>query len=186
MIEDSVLGELTGHALDGGASSAKRINAGDIMVNQWVRHKCLYGCGGYGRYFTCPPFSPSIEKTKQMIEEYGSALLFEFNFDPKSSKHPNITELMFELERKAFLSGLYKAFAFSAGPCRLCDSCVASSLENANRFSKRLCKHPSKARPSMESSGIDVFETARKAGYEIDVVKNQGDCYKRFGLLMLD
>lgn len=186
MIEDSALGDLIVYARNEGASSAKQVNSGDIIVNQWVRHKCLYGCGGYGRYFTCPPFSPSVEKTKQMIAEYDSALLFEFDFDPKSSKHPNIAELMFELERKAFLSGLYKAFAFSAGPCRLCDSCSASSLENANRFSKRLCKHPSKARPSMESAGINVFETARRAGYEIDVVKNQGDCYKRFGLLMLD
>jgi len=38
----------------------------------------------------------------------------------------------------------------------------------------------------MESCGIDVYETARKAGYEIDVVKNYGDCYNRVGLLMLD
>jgi len=186
MVEQSVVDALIGFAIDEGAGSARKISPEDVIIGQWVRLKCQYGCGGYGRYFTCPPYSPSVGETKRMVMEYDSALLFEFAFNPESGKNPNITELMFELERKAFLDGLYKAFAFSAGPCRLCDSCVASSIENANQFSKRLCRHQGKARPSMESCGIDVFKTARKVGYEIDVVKNHGDYYKRFGLLMLD
>jgi len=185
MVKQSILDSLIEY-IQNVSGSAKVIDSCDIIVSQWVRYKCQYGCSGYGRYFSCPPYSPSVAETRQMVSEYKSALLIKFKIEPKAEKNINISEIMFEIERKAFLDGLYRAFAFSAGPCRLCDSCVASSVENANQFSKRLCRHQNKARPSMESCGIDVYETARKAGYEIDVVKNYGDCYNRVGLLMLD
>jgi len=97
-----------------------------------------------------------------------------------------VHEIMFELEREAFLNGFYKAFAYAAGPCRICGSCVAQQVENPSDYSKRECKNQRKARPSMEACGMDVFQTARKAGYEIDVVRYEEDCFRRFGLLLLD
>lgn len=186
MVRQSIIDSLIEYIKESGSTSAKIIDPSGIIVSQWVRYKCQYGCRGYARYFTCPPYSPSVAETKFMVSEYKLAVLAEFVFNPKSEQNPNVGEIMFEVERKAFLNGLYRAFSFSAGPCRLCDSCIASSIESANKFSKRLCRHQDKARPSMESCGIDVYETARKAGYEIDVVRNYEDCYKRFGLLMLD
>ena len=91
---------------------------------------------------------------------------------------------MYELEREAFLNGLHKAFVYLSGPCRFCEICPAENVENRNEFSKKDCKNPLKARPSMEACGIDVFKTVRKYGFKIDVAKG-GECYKSFVLLLL-
>ena len=31
-----------------------------IIVSQWVRMKCRFGCGEYGRGAACPPNTPSV------------------------------------------------------------------------------------------------------------------------------
>jgi predicted metal-binding protein len=53
-----------------------------------------------------------------------------------------------------FVAGL------SAGGCLLCDECVGYQ-------SGLPCRHPFKARPSMEAMGIDVVATAKKAGLHV-------------------
>lgn len=185
MENNNVIEELITNVVDLGANSAKIIFAKDVSVEQWVRYKCQYGCGGYARYFTCPPYAPTPDETRKMLEAYNKALLIEFEIK-SVDKQPNVHEIMFDIERQAFLSGFYKAFAFAAGPCRHCESCAAKDISNPNQFSKGMCKNLGKARPSMEACGIDVYQTARKAGYEIDVVRNVKDCFKRFGLLALE
>jgi predicted metal-binding protein len=67
----------------------------------------------------------------------------------QEGKRPKVHEIMFELEREAFLSGLYKAFAYAAGPCRICGSCVAEETDSPNEYSKKQCKYPEKGRPAM-------------------------------------
>jgi len=57
----------------------------------------------------------------------------------------------------------------------LCEEC---SLDKG-------CKHPREARPSMEACGIDVFKTARTAGYPIEVVRNHTCCQNYYALLLL-
>jgi predicted metal-binding protein len=178
--------ELEEYALGKGATTAKVISTENVFVDAWVRQKCQYGCGGYGRYFTCPPYSPTPDETQKVLQGYEYAMLIEFSGLKTGVGNPDIHEIMFDLERLAFLNGLYKAFAYAGGPCRFCQSCPASEIENPNKFSRRLCKNPSKVRPAMEACGIDVFKTARMADIEIGVVQNTGDCFKRFGLLLLD
>jgi len=58
MENNNVIEELITNLIELGASSAKVISAKDASVEQWVRYKCQYGCGGYARYFTCPPLCP--------------------------------------------------------------------------------------------------------------------------------
>jgi predicted metal-binding protein len=104
----------------------------------------------------------------------------------QDEKRPKVHEIMFRLEREAFLSGLYKTFAYAAGPCRLCAKCVAEEARSQNEYNKKECKYPEKARPSLEAAGVDVFHTASKAGYPIRVIRQTGDCFTFFGLLLLD
>jgi len=42
-------------AIKFGASDAKPIKAEDIIVRNWVRLKCQYGCGGYGKRTVASP-----------------------------------------------------------------------------------------------------------------------------------
>jgi len=38
----------------------------------------------------------------------------------------------------------------------------------------------------MEAVGIDVYSTARRAGFEIHVVREKSEPFKSFGLLLLE
>src|SRR5208337_3749568 len=60
-----------------GAVDAKVIDPKNIVVKDWVRLKCQYGCGNYGKSLTCPPFSPTPEQTRKALEGYSSAILMK-------------------------------------------------------------------------------------------------------------
>ncbi|NIO20972.1 MAG: hypothetical protein GTN76_09590, partial [Candidatus Aenigmarchaeota archaeon] len=60
-----------------GVSKVEFINAKNVVVGNWVRVKCQYGCGLYGECLTCPPYSPTPDYTKKMIAEYSQGLLMQ-------------------------------------------------------------------------------------------------------------
>jgi len=153
-----------------GAAEAKLIDPGSVITAPWVRLKCQYGCGGYGRCLTCPPYSPTPEETRAVLDCYRTALLVHC---PGGGEWRAIREIVADLEREVFLAGHYKALAFGSGPCNLCEECA---LED--------CLHPSRARPSMEAAGIDVYATARGNGYPIEVVTDR-DCAQNYYRLVL-
>ena len=80
-----------------------------------------------------------------------------------------------ELEREIFLAGYYKAFGLGSGPCSLCDECDLDG-----------CRYPHKARPSMEACGIDVYQTVRSNGFEIEVVRDRDDPQHYFGVVLVE
>ncbi len=153
-----------------GAKDAKVLSTKDVFTSPWVRRKCQYGCGGYGGRLTCPPYSPSPEETRKILDSYGVAILIHCD-----DGCDDVTELAAKLEREIFLSGYYKAFALGAGPCNLCSKCNLKE-----------CKHPEEARPSMEASGIDVFKTARQAGFPIEVLSSTECRPNYYGLVLVE
>jgi predicted metal-binding protein len=104
-----------------------------------------------------------------VLDCYQRAILLHFG--PQAHVKPVVVAL----ERELFLAGFYKAFAYGAGPCELCESC---SLDR--------CTHPDEARPAMEASGIDVFATARAAGFPIEVVAGYDSPQNYYGLVLVD
>ena len=154
--------------IDLGAVEAKVINASSVVTAGWVRLKCQYGCGGYGSSLCCPPNTPTPEQTQKTIDGYENAILAHF------SVNGSATKAMITLERETFLQGYHKAFAFGAGPCLLCKSCREDG-----------CKHPDRARPSMEACGIDVYATARGNGFPIQVVLDESTKQNYYALLLI-
>jgi predicted metal-binding protein len=154
-----------------GAKEAKVISPQNVFTAEWVRWKCQYGCDGYNEHLTCPPFSPTPQETRRMLDEYTTGILIH---SPQG--WVDIKEIVSNLEREAFLSGYYKAFGMGSGPCYLCDTCDT----------KKPCKHTEEARPSMEACGIDVFRTARNADYPIEVVRGSTSPQNYYGLLLLE
>jgi len=164
---------------------AKRISAGQIVVSNWVRFKCRYGCKGYGKHFGCPPYVPSPSETRQMVNEYSTALLLRFDgvpgheaFGPEDIPddfHPWFRDLIrwengtvHFLEKTAFYDGFYKAFAFGGYPCIWCEHehCVAEEAPGiVDECLRRKCRHMDLVRPSMEAAGMDVFATAKNADW---------------------
>lgn len=157
-------------ALELGALGAKLISPKEVYTAEWVRLKCQFGCGSYGSCLTCPPYSPAPEETRRLLDSYEVAILIH------SREWPRIKDIVVQLEHEAFYAGYYKAFALGAGPCHLCEECA---------FEKG-CRHPDLARPSMEACGIDVFKTAREAGFPIEVVPPEGGVENYFALLLLE
>ena len=174
--------DLRRFTLELGAEDARLIKAGDVAVRDWVRLKCRYGCSGYGNRLTCPPHSPTPDEFRRVLQGYGWAVLLKFRPKPevdselqKTYRFTLARESIVKLERAAFLKGYYSAFGLAAGgACPHCDEC---NLER--------CLHPRLARPAMEAVGIDVYETVRKAGFELEVVKSREEAPTYFALLLL-
>jgi predicted metal-binding protein len=61
-----------------GYTDFKWIESKDIVVAQWVRMKCMFGCSEYGRNAACPPNVPSTAECQQFFSEYSTAVLFHF------------------------------------------------------------------------------------------------------------
>ena len=161
-----------------GAEDAKIIRAENVFVRDWVFLKCKFGCEGFGERLTCPPRSPRPKQMRRVVSEYKHALLLHFASDPnrkKPKKKFTVTKFVADLERRIFLNGYYKAFGLGCGPCQLCRTCESEE-----------CRHPRDARPSMEACGIDVYETARTAGFPIEVVRDYDQRSNRYGLVLIE
>lgn len=154
-----------------GASAAKVVSPSQVFTGEWVRLKCQFGCGGFGGHLTCPPFAPGPGVTRRVLDEYEVGILVHSG----SREWRELSPLIATLEREAFLAGYYKALGFGSGPCDLCESCAVGEG----------CRHPEEARPSMEACGIDVYKTARAAGFEIEVVRDYSCAQNYFALLLL-
>ncbi len=152
-----------------GAREAKFIDPKSVETAPWVRWKCQFGCGGYNSSLMCPPFSPAPEETRRVLNSYKKAFLFE-------NGGRDTKEIAAKMEREIFLAGYHKALGLGAGPCRLCPSCAF----------REGCRHPEEARPSLEACGIDVFATARKHGFPIEVVKTRKDPQHYYGLILIE
>ena len=164
-----------------GLKDFKWMDPGKIIVGHWVRMKCNFGCPGYGKRRTCPPYLPAVEECLKFFKEYKRGLFFHFvkRFKDPEMRHPwskEVNQRMLNLEREVFLSGFEKAFMFPQAPCRLCENCPATGE----------CLQPYQARPTLEAFGVDVYSTARMLGYPIRVVKDYHEEMNRYGLLLVE
>lgn len=63
---------------DRGYIDYKWIDPQKIIISQWVRMKCMYGCGEYGQNACCPPNLPSVSECERFFHEYRDAVIFRF------------------------------------------------------------------------------------------------------------
>lgn len=141
-----------------------------VHVPDWTPMRCRFGCSSFGKPH-CPPHSPTPDKTRDMLGDYTCCLLLE-----GAPPTGDFQRQVLRAEKEAFRAGFYKAFAFWAGPCSLCAEC-SDDLP---------CRNTREARPSMEASGIDVFETVRRAGISLGTLAERDDFVKYFAILLLE
>ena len=82
----SSLKKLCEKAVSLGAEEAKPIRTNIIFVRDWVHLKCQYGCGGYGRNLTCPPYSPTPDVTQRILKEYEWGILMKIGEDLNNTR----------------------------------------------------------------------------------------------------
>lgn len=170
------LNTLQDFALRRGASRAAPLDAASIVILEQVRLKCRVPlCREYNRNLVCPPNVMGLDEFRKVVNRYSKAILIQKEakvapgeehdrtviFTPANELH----RLVNEVEREAFHLGFRFAAGFIGGSCKLCDECVTVG-------SGLPCKHPFKARPSMEAMGIDVFQTAQNAGLPFAIPMN--------------
>ncbi|MDR1795955.1 MAG: DUF2284 domain-containing protein [Clostridiales Family XIII bacterium] len=152
----------------------------DIVVAHWVRLHCRFGCNHYGKSGGCPPTVPSVEECRQIMDEYDAALLIHVP-EPEEGRvgqRKRGVEL-YELERAVFLAGHQKAFLLQYGACCLCKECVANG-ERQN------CVNKMQSRPGVDAMAVDMYTTARNAGYPIEVVKTREEMPNRYAILLVE
>lgn len=152
-----------------------------IVVSDWVRLKCMFGCEDYGNA-ACPPNVPAVVDCRNFFKGYKNAIVFHFekSFDDPADQRKwakQINSKLLKAEREVFLAGYYKAFLFLMSRCKLCQECVKDRLQ---------CKNPRLRRPTPEALAVDVFATVRQYGFPIEVVKDYSERINRYAFLMID
>ena len=165
-----------------GYTDFKWIKAEDIVVSQWVRMKCMFGCAEYGRNATCPPSVPSVSECRRFFSEYSTAVIFHFEKkvakpEDRHSWSRGVNLELAKLEREVFIAGYAKAFLLYMDSCCICDDCSGMREE---------CKNPRAARPSPESMAVDVFSTVRQYGYPIEVLSEYSQAMDRYAFLLIE
>ena len=160
----------------------KWIDPQNIVISQWVRMKCMFGCKEYGKKACCPPNTPSVQECRSLFREYSQSVVFHFEkkFKKPEQRHEwmkGINERLLGLEREVFLAGNPKAFLLFAAPCSICADCVEERGE---------CKNKRSARPTPEAMAVDVFSTVKALDYPIKVLKNYSETMNRYAFLLLE
>ncbi len=159
----------------------KWIDPQQIIVAQWVRMKCMFGCGEYGHGGTCPPNTPSVSECERFFREYADAIILHFADKMKKPEDRHawsarINARLVKLERAVFLAGFERAFILFMDSCGFCKECTGT---------RETCDQPRMARPSPEAMAVDVYSTVRQFGYEISVRTDYDQKMDRYALLMV-
>lgn len=184
-----------------GATEAKAIPTTDVFVDERVRFKCMVPlCENYSRHLMCPPGLMTLDEFRRTLRAYRTAILVQLESDVDSQDKSdrrldgkmakqlqqktgaNVMErrlhaLIGDLEALAFKNGFFMAAGLIGSECLLCEECVGQSSRHA-------CRHPFRARPSMQALGIDVIRTSRKAGMPVQLSSKTK--VRWTGLLLLD
>jgi predicted metal-binding protein len=164
-----------------GFSDYKLINPKEIVVAHWVRVKCTFGCSDYG-LGTCPPNTPSVDDCASFFKEYESGLIIRLNKFADKNEYPSdwsreMTDKLLSIEKELFLSGFHKVFLLNQTCCSICKKCPGNRIE---------CMDKEKSRPSPESFAVDVYQTVRNAGMEINVVAENPSEINRIAILLIE
>ena len=88
-----------------------------------------------------------------------------------------MTNKLLEIERAVFLLGHQKVFLLNQTCCSGCKDCSGNRSD---------CKDKKNSRPSPESFAVDVYQTVRNTGMEINVVSENPAEMNRIALLMIE
>lgn len=104
------IGKIESVIHDNGYEDFRWISGKDVVVNQWPRFKCMFGCPTYGKKGSCPPSVPTIYDCREFFNEYDKIAVIHLKkkFDDPGdrkewSRKTNINLL--KLEKAVFLSG---------------------------------------------------------------------------------
>lgn len=146
-------------ALEAGADKAEIISTAQIVTSEEFREACRKNlCGQWGRCWMCPPDVGEIEPLMAQIRTYQHGLWYqsigqlEDSFDIEGmseAKHRHV--LLSQRLEERIRPLLNRHLHLGCGGCGLCERCA--------RLDDQPCRFPDKAMPSLESYGVNVYQT---------------------------
>lgn len=153
---------LTQAALGAGAAKAVVIEQKQIVLSETFFDNCKSNqCGFYNRCWMCPPDTGDIHDLMAALRGYPHALLYqtigalEDSFDIEGMQAAARVHAGVGQKLRAALDPLLvgNRLHLTCGGCRLCETCA--------KRDDLPCRHPREAMPSLESYGVDVYNTTK-------------------------
>ncbi|MBR4888594.1 MAG: DUF2284 domain-containing protein [Clostridia bacterium] len=154
--------ELIRIALENGAAKATVIPQEKIILNAAHRDDCAKNyCGNYGRCWMCPPHVGPIDELMAKVRTYTHGLLYqtigeiEDSYDIEGMFEVGHTHATNGRKIRDVLTGVLPddSLHLINGGCGGCERCSILDGEP--------CRTPENAMPSMESYGVDVYNTCK-------------------------
>ncbi|UCE15280.1 MAG: DUF2284 domain-containing protein [Candidatus Bathyarchaeota archaeon] len=157
-------------ALEMGAENAKIVSVQDLVFDPRTLLKCMYGCEDWGKRWSCPSAPKALMPwdAEKILRRYSRGIIVQ------AHDAERLQEIAYMIELEAFYDGYPLAFALAE--CYLCETCTFPAP----------CIFPTKARPSMQALGIDVFATVKKLGLPINTLRSKDETPNYYGLVLLE
>ena len=157
-------------ALEAGAIDARLLETNRVVFDPRSHLKCRFGCGRWGKYWTCPPhLATSSGNFQEAFDRYKTAMILK-TADPKKGQ-----EVTLAIEREAMLSGGC-IFAFGLALCVQCEACAYPEP----------CRYPHLARPAMDAFGVDIGKTVEPLGFQVKFDKEGKLLPAWYSMVLLD
>ncbi len=153
-----------------GAAEAMLMETDQIVFDSRSHLKCRFGCGRWGKYWTCPPnMHITQENFMEAFSRYTTAIIFKTS-DPKKGQ-----EVSLAIEKEAMLSNGCM-FAFAMALCVQCEECAFPDP----------CLYPHMARPAMDAYGVDIGKTVEPLGFKVELDPDGKLLPAWYSLVLLD
>jgi predicted metal-binding protein len=143
------------------------INPEALIPEERIRAYCEENkCGNYGRNYSCPPHAGELDDFREKLKEFKRGYLLQYSEEMDTRKDlkkllrskDDFHEMVLKLEEYLRKQGINKVWGLIGGNCGLCRRCKI--------LKGKPCKHPDKARVSLEAIGIDVVGLLEKLGLD--------------------
>jgi predicted metal-binding protein len=183
-VEERDLEKLIDFAKGLGAKDGTMMSAKDVVTNELMRLKCrIPTCWGYQSSFFCTPETATAEEMRDIIDDYERVLLFSIppsndeSYAVRFEAMNKLKEIVGRTEVEAQYTGYINSMGFTGGPCSICGIYSPEWVEafrsggnvpQCPLYTKEspLCLQYYRCRPAAQAVGIDMYRTARNAGWE--------------------
>ena len=138
-----------------------------LVPEQRIRNYCVENrCGSYNANHMCPPRIGSLHDIAARLDKFGQGMLLRYSRpldvandrEGVTSTKLEFHRLILRLERRLRRRGMTQVWGLIGGSCELCRICTA--------VEDKPCRHPERARTSLEAIGVDVVGLQERLGLD--------------------
>ena len=138
-----------------------------LVPEQRIRDYCVENrCGSYNVNHMCPPRIGSLHDIAARLDKFGQGMLLRYSRpldvandrEGVTSTKLEFHRLILRLERRVKKRGAIQLWGLIGGNCELCRICTA--------VEDKPCRHPERARTSLEAIGVDVVGLLERLGLD--------------------